>query len=66
GKTCRIGALSELKGNKLIVGTCQMDIDISDNGFKLKDAGACAQCAAGACGFRNIPETVRRSVFYEK
>jgi hypothetical protein len=25
-----------------------MDIDISDNGFKLKDAGACAQCAAGA------------------
>jgi hypothetical protein len=40
GKTCRIGALSELKGNKLIVGTCQMDIDISDNGFKLKDAGA--------------------------
>ena len=48
GKTCRIGVLAELKGNKLIIGTYQVEIDISDNGFKLKDAGACAQCEAGA------------------
>lgn len=48
GKTCRVGDLAELKGGTLIVGTCKMAIDISENGFKLKDAGACAQCEAGA------------------
>ena len=48
GKTCRIGDLADLKGNKLIVGTCRMDVDISAGGFSLKDGGACAQCEAGA------------------
>ncbi len=48
GKTCRLGDLAELKGDTLVVGTCKMAIDISENGFKLKDAGACAQCEAGA------------------
>jgi hypothetical protein len=48
GKTCRIGDLAELKGGKLIVGRCQMDIALSEEGFTLRDGGSCAQCEPGA------------------
>jgi hypothetical protein len=48
GKTCRIGDLAELKGDRFVIGTCQMDISVSRGGFKLKDAGSCAPCEPGA------------------
>lgn len=48
GKTCRIGDLAELKGGRLVIGTCPMDLTLSGNGFTLRDGGSCAQCEPGA------------------
>jgi len=48
GKTCRIGDLAEVKGNKLVIGVCQIDITIGDNMIELKDSKACIQCNPGA------------------
>lgn len=48
GKTCRIGDLAEVTGNKLVVGICQIDIVIGDKGIELKDSKACVQCDQGA------------------
>lgn len=48
GKTCRIGDLAELTGDKLVVGGCPIEIKITSTGVELKDSKPCAQCEPGA------------------
>lgn len=48
GKTCRIGDLAELRGNKFFLGPCQMDIYVSGDKFELNDSGKCIACETGA------------------
>lgn len=48
GKICRIGDLAEIRGSKLILGSCQMNINPSNNKFEIKDTAPCVMCEPGA------------------
>ena len=48
GKTCRIGDLGEVKGGKLILGICALEIKTSKDQLQINDNQKCITCETGA------------------